>query len=373
MRFGKSIQPKLEKGIPFALKRQLIVLLLLLSIVVLLSYRLLVGVRESNSPPPRGGAENLTPVKVSPQPSRTLLEESGVPPVGEGEVPEELAAPQPPELFEENPEVLAQAAAKDRTGELDDEATAYYFQKMLTRKADFQSEAPVLSLYRGDRVFQELLDRPDRYRGKLVEVKGILISDGGPRESPLELRGLKFPNPSGLDRAYRSNLYGTDDKFYHVSTLKEHPGLSHRDGVRLRAYFCQVYSYDAQIEGEAQRVSVPFLVGEDYELVEMPVATVPDLTSWLPFLVFLPMAAFVVIYLVNRRAQRSFEVRRKAARRRPREVSSGSTSSERSAADSTPSTASMPDAVLRPSPRALIDGPEAALPEEGTSEVSGGA
>ena len=149
---------------------------------------------------------------------------------------QELEAPASPEPFSERPDILAQAAAKDRTLSLDEDALTYLLQKIRVEADDFYRAEPALSHDRKDEVWAELLAEPDKYRGELVEVKGNIVSrDRG--LLPLNLRGLEIPNRSGLDRAFESYLLGVDDKFFLVATLRKQRELEHLDGVRLRGLF----------------------------------------------------------------------------------------------------------------------------------------
>ena len=310
-----------EPMLPPGVRRQLLFMVGLLVVVVGLSYRLVMQLRF----------EEATVVEdVAGLPSHSLGVDAGD--------EDELAPlePQPPEPFEERPEVLSAARRLDRTADLDDEATIHLFHRLLADPDAFRDGRPVLSLRTGSfgseidggdavagggenaptdgQVWEHLLAQPDRYRGTLVEVFGVLVSPGE-RLHPLQLRGLPYPNPSGRDRAFASYLYGTDDRYYIVASLEPQLDLRHRDRVRLRAYFCQLYTNDVEVDGEIQKGTVPYLVGETYERIETPVTwTRGGWTVYLPFLILLPGLLFTVMYVLHQRTTKSYERRRRRAR-----------------------------------------------------------
>jgi hypothetical protein len=291
-------------------KRQLTLMVVLLVLLVGMSYRLVVQLASHQASSPREGA---APGNTLPSSSLGVeaAEEDALTPLD----------PEPPEPFKERPEILAAAAARDGTADLDDEATIYFFQRILTDPDSFRSEPPALSL-RGDdagggtdgKVWEHLLADPDRYRGALVEVYGVLVSpDELPH--PLQLRGLPYPNPSGRDRAFASYLYGTDDRYYIVASLEPHPEFRHRDRVHLRAYFCQLYTNDVEIGGETRKGTVPYLVGEAYDNLETtPNRNATAWTIYLPIIVLLPSILFMVMFVLRRRTATSYERRRRQSR-----------------------------------------------------------
>jgi hypothetical protein len=323
MSSAKTRENRPERGVPFAVKRQLLILVLLLAIVTVLGYQLHEqaglrddAVRGTGSPGATSGGDGRAPSGIGT-------------PAGEWTP----LAPRPPEPFVPRDEVLARAKLKDRTSDIDEEAALYLFHRILAEPGVLAAEPPALSLAaagtpepldaprsRKTGVFHSLIESPDLYRGRVVEVKGILVQVEG--ESPLQLRGLEFPNPTGRDRCFQSYLYGTDDKFYLVATLNRRDDIEHRQGVRLRGYFSQLYTGDVLLHGEKARGTIPFLVGEDYEIVTNPVPEGMDLTLVLPLGILLLLATVYAIYVANARARRSFEERRKAGRERGRHAAS---------------------------------------------------
>lgn len=221
--------------------------------------------------------------------------------------------PQDPAPFEEKPEILFRAASLDRTSELSEEAIAYLFQKIRTAPAAFHEEEPVLSLERKDAVWTKLITDPDMYRGRVVELKGYVWSSE-PGTYPLRLEGMDFPNPSGLDRRFDSFFLDTAGKFYKVTTFKKARELRHRDAVKLRAYFCELYTNQIEHRGKLREATVPFLVGEDFELIVRPAAAGTDATIYLPLVLLLPVLAFVVMFVLHVRTKKTYEGRRQAAR-----------------------------------------------------------
>jgi len=228
---------------------------------------------------------------------------------------QELKAPAPPEPFREQPEFLTRAAAKDRTPNLDEDALTYFLQKIRVQGQDFYEAAPALSHSGRDKVWAELLADPDTYRGQLVEVKGNIVSrDRG--LLPLNLRGLDIPNPSGLDRAFESYLLGVDGKFFLVATLRKQRELEHLDGVRLRGYFCQLYTGDVELpDGTQGKGTVPFLVCDDYKLLERPAVGSSSFTP-LVFLLAMGVCTVVAVMVISRRSRKHYETRRLEARKR---------------------------------------------------------
>lgn len=279
---------------PSGVKRQLFTLTLLLGIVLLLCYRVMVGLGRLDD------GESAVPRTASSGAEFDL--DTGLEPVDVV----------PPEPYEETAEVLAELAARDRTSELNSAATARVFQKLLTR-GDVSESSPALSLLARDDVWASLVDSPDAYRGQLVEVSGFVVQPEGDA-SPLLLRGLPFPNPSGRDRMFRSYLYGTDDRYYIVATLTPQPSLRHREGVVLRGYFCHLYTHQVEVDGQIRDGTVPFLVGSEYHVVSDSAVERSDWTMYLPAIVLLPMVALALAYFLNWRAQKNFDARRQAAR-----------------------------------------------------------
>jgi hypothetical protein len=299
MFFGHRHQDKQERGVPSVIRRQLITQGLLLVMVLGLGLMLATMLRRSDS-----SIEAPAGVPAAwPDEEEALLLELG-----------ELREALPPEPFVEKPEILFAAAAKDRTGEIDAPSVAYLLQKIRAGAGEGLEEAPLLSARRGDEVWTELLERPDLYRGKLVEVRGNLVAPS-PRQPPLALRGIDFPNPSGLDRVYRSHLYGDSGKFYAVDTFEKQPAFSHMDGVLLRGYFCQLYKYDVELRGRMAQAVVPFLVGASYERMGISLPSSFNALQYLPYAVLVAGGAALAIFVISRRGRKAYEARRLSARK----------------------------------------------------------
>jgi len=299
MFFGKRSYENPERGFPPALKRQLVILIGVLVGVVILSLQILsVGKRY----------DVVVPKQLDPQ--------SGfggapvVPPIG---TPLE---PQPPQPFVEDAALLSSAEQKDRTDGFDEAVITYLIQKIRTEGDALYKAVPRLSMDRGDSVWEELLRTPSKYRGALVEVKGEVVSSE-PGTLPLRLRGLQYPNPSGLDRAFQSYLVTRErqGKIYLVATVRKQRELSHRDPVRIRGYFCQLYTNDVEYRGEIVKGTVPFLVCDDYELLERPTTGSSDAAKYLPLLGILGAVAVAVVLLSQRSARHTRDARRHDARR----------------------------------------------------------
>lgn len=298
MFFGDKSFQKAQRGVPSSLKRQLLLLVALLAGVALIGIQFLsvVNRQRTQLPGPPSGEEERGSFGTS---------GSDLGPPRE---------PEPPEPFEKKPEVLNRGLAADRTTKCDEKLLSYLLQKVRTQAAALEEDEAVLSLAREeDDVWKELMESPHEYRGELVELEGEVLSPE-PGRRPLHLRGLDFPNPSGLDRAFQSYMVGTDSKFYMVATAAKERELAHRDAVKLRGYFCQLYSYPVELDGRLRTATIPFVVGADYEPLPRPAVESPWSGEHLPLLGALAAFAFVAIVLLRRRSARSFEERRRAAR-----------------------------------------------------------
>ncbi len=325
MLFGKGTQAqrKPQRGMAASSRRQLISCLVLLAALCFLSYRLaLVGRKEASPPGGQGDPRQETTA------FGTVLDEAGATrqapapgAVESGDGVHDFGAPlgpRPPDPFVERPEVLALAARRDRTLEIEEKTLVYLFQKIRSEVdreggGAFHRRKPDLGSDRGDRVFEELLKDPEKHRGKLVELKGNVVSSG--RGLPLRLRGLDAPNPSGLDRAFESYFLGSDGKYYLVATARKRVELEHKDAVRLRAYFCQLYTGQVLYKGDLREGTIPFLVGDDYEILEQPHAETPSIL-YLPLVGAVAVVAAIIAILFRNRSRAAFEARRLAAKAR---------------------------------------------------------
>ena len=306
MLFGESQFKKPRKTGLQNLKWQVLPLVLLLAIGGLI---LTVGKLPWGSAPSGSAPSGSVP----PGPALVSSGEPGRSPDSPGLELMAPMEPQDPAPFEEKPEILFRAASLDRTPELSEEAIAYLFQKIRTDPAAFRAEEPVLSLERKDAVWTKLIADPAMYRGRVVELKGYVWSSE-PGAYPLRLEGMEFPNPSGLDRRFDSFFVDTAGKIYKVTTFKKARELRHRDAVKLRAYFCELYTNQIEHRGKLAEGTVPFLVGEDFEPIVRPATGGADATVYLPLVLALPVLAFVVMFVLHLRTKKTYEGRRRAAR-----------------------------------------------------------
>lgn len=261
MFFGKSSYKQPEKGLPPGLRTQL---LLLLGAFAVVAFVMQFARVLERAPRPDAGKVSGSVAGFG----RPLEEPSGEERVAVSVAPP--IEPQPPEPYKEDPEILSRGAKFDRTEILDEKLIAHLLQKV--RSAEGQvPEIPALRLERANpsEVWEKLLKDPETYRGKLVEVKGEIL-DPGAGQPIFRLKGIEFPNPSGLDRAYQSFLFGIDGKYYMLATVEKNADLRHRDYVRIRAYFAQLYSYLVEYGGQLRQATIPFLVGGRYEVLRRP-------------------------------------------------------------------------------------------------------
>lgn len=307
MYFGKRYTQKPDRGFSSGTRKQILLLLGALVATGLIGFQFLGNVPRrveapaEDMPSPRPGFGPQIPT-VAPD----LV--GGLPPAPE---------PKPPAEFVERPDILARGSEADRSGTFDQKLIAYLLQKVRTREpGEIDGQTPRLSLERKDDVvWQALIDRPDEHRGRLVEIKGEILSPE-PGIWPLDLRGLDFPNPSGIDRAYQSYVMGVDSKYYMVVTARKERELSHRDGVRLRGYFCQLYTYSILFRGETRRATIPLLVGADYGLLDRPTTGQAWAGDYLPLLVALGIIAFLGVMLFQGRSVEQYEARRREGRQK---------------------------------------------------------
>jgi hypothetical protein len=307
MFFGKKSYQNPQRGVPASVKRQLFLLVGLLAGTVILGLQFWSLMNRQAERVPLAPA-GKAPAPWGRDPTEAQLAESGARPIG---TPLEA---QPPEPFVEKPEVLEAAAAKDRTGEVDEKALAYLFQKVRTQGDALRKVTPALSQDKGDDdLWKELLETPGKYRGRLIVVKGNLVSSE-PGSLPLRLRGLDYPNASGLDRAFLSYVVGVDGKFYMVATARKQRDLQHLEGVRLRGYFLQLFTYPIEYKGEERKATIPFLVGDDYDLLERPTTADVSSYSYLAILGILGVLAIVFVILIQRGSGRKYQSRRLAGK-----------------------------------------------------------
>ncbi|MCZ6794339.1 MAG: hypothetical protein O7J95_12070 [Planctomycetota bacterium] len=229
----------------------------------------------------------------------------------------ELVRPVDPAPFVENPQLLLETAVREARGELHTDSMLHLFHKVRTRKGGLPALEPVLSALRGDLVWSALIDHPNQYRGKLVEVRGELVARH--RDFPaldLDREALfDFPNPAGVPSSYRGYLYDDRQKFFLLSTWKK--GRLHRDreNVIFRGFFCQLYTYHVTFQGVRRKARIPLVVGENFQVVP-PLIEPQDLTPLYFLLIVLPLVAGGVIFLVSWSSDRSYRTRMAAVRRK---------------------------------------------------------
>ncbi|MGQ9589757.1 MAG: hypothetical protein ACUVYA_05630 [Planctomycetota bacterium] len=293
MFFGKSSYREPERGVPASLRNQLLLLVAALAVVVL-AVRIVPALRRDARRGERG--DELGPQSVLGFGKRIEEKTEGVAPELSLAPP---IAPQAPEPYREDPEILRAGAAADRTSKFDERLIAHLLQKVRTAGESLDRETPALRLERDPSdVWRKLIDSPDAYRGRLIELKGEILSPGG--GSPIfALRGIEFPNPSGLDRAYQSFILGTDQKYYMLATVESDPELRHRDYVRIRAYFAQLYTYFVDYRGRLQLATIPFLVGRRYDVLERPRVAADGGTGALPIVAALGVIAVVAVLVLD--------------------------------------------------------------------------
>ena len=239
----------------------------------------------------------------------------------------EVAPVEQLEPFVERPEVLAAAATRDRTGNVErfgtihEEAVVYLAHKIRSDLvAGKAPEEPVLSTAKRALVFSSLLENPDLYRGKPVEVRANIIREERGR-NVLQLAALPSEsNPLDTNRLYRSYVFDENNKFHLVYTLTDQSeDLGHMEAVRLRGYFCRLYTAEVDFGGRTEKGTIPLLVASGYEkLASASPAGTGGISSSLPVAIALLLGicciSGIVILLVNRRSQSTYDERRQAAR-----------------------------------------------------------
>ena len=239
----------------------------------------------------------------------------------------EVAPVEQLEPFVEKPEVLAAAAARDRTGNVErfgtihEEGVVYLAHKIRSDLvAGKTPEEPVMSTAKRAQVFASLLEKPDLYRGKLVEVRANIIREEKGR-NVLQLAALPSDsNPLDTNRLYRSYIYDENEMMHLVYTLRDQSAdLGHMEQVRLRGYFCRLYTAEVDYGGQTRKGTIPLLVASGYEkLASASPAGTGGISSALPVAIALVLGicciSGIVILLVNRRSQSTYDERRQAAR-----------------------------------------------------------
>ena len=233
------------------------------------------------------------------------------------------------EPFVEKPEMLAGAAGRDRTGNVEkfgriqEEGVVYLAHQLRSGQAAGKiSEEPVLNTAKGDKVFSELIKNPDLYRGKPVELRANIVRAEKGR-SPLQVAALPSgANPLDVNRLYRSYVYDQNQKFHLVYTLEDQSEeLGHMADVVLRGYFCRLYTGEVDLRrnsGELDKGTIPLLVASSYKKMVSASPSASEKMTILNIAIALVLGigciVGIVILVVNRRSDLTYEVRRRASR-----------------------------------------------------------
>lgn len=182
------------------------------------------------------------------------------------------------------------SAVKDRTGAIDEPALSRLLAEVKNlvtpdNGSSWRATPPALSLLLGQSVFDELLARPELWRGKLIEVRGNWVS--------------RFVSSLGPGSGHLSYLLGTDGRLYLVATGQEERELEPMQGVTFRGFFCHLYTGAVLHHGELRQATIPFLVGDDFDLLERPEGASSTALA-LPLMAFLGLAAGIVFVLLRR-------------------------------------------------------------------------
>jgi len=233
------------------------------------------------------------------------------------------------EPFVEKPELLAGAAGRDRTGNVEkfgriqEEGVVYLAHQLrASHVAGKLPGEPVLNTAKGDKVFSELIKNPDLYRGKPVELRANVVRAEKGR-SPLQVAALPSgSNPLDVNRLYRSYVYDQNQKFHLVYTLEDQSEeLGHMADVVLRGYFCRLYTGEVDLRrnsGKLDKGTIPLLVASSYKKMVSASPSASERMSILPIAITLVFGicciAGIVILVVNRRSDSTYEARRRASR-----------------------------------------------------------
>ena len=173
---------------------------------------------------------------------------------------------------------------------------------------------PLLSTMKADRLFSALYEKPDLYRGKLVELRGNVIRVERGRRA---LEWVAVPgksNPLDTPKLFRSYVLDENKKIHLVYTIEDQVAqLANMDKVILRAYFCRLFTGD-NAQGKA---TIPILVGSGYEKMESsaPVSSGVEMMKLFTMVVLgVGVASGIIIMLVNRRSEAGYGERLKKAR-----------------------------------------------------------
>ena len=260
---------------------------------------------------------------------------------GKGEVKARKLEP-----FVEKPEVLAGAAGRDRKGgvetfgRIQEEGVVYLAHKLRSEQAAGKAPGePVLNTAKDPEVVEKLLKNPDRYRGKLIELRANIVREEKGR-SPLQVAALPSgANPLNVNRLYRSYAYDQNEKFHLVYTIEDQSeDLEHMADVVLRGYFCRLYTGEVDLgRKELDKGTIPLLVATSYKKMSSASATPAERMSVLLVAIVLILGVIgisaIVIIVVNRKSDSAYEERRRASRESALSAKAGAAEEETPAED----------------------------------------
>lgn len=223
--------------------------------------------------------------------------------------------------FVEKPEVLLEAAARDRTGGAErfgtiQEAGIVYLAHKIRSDivAGKPLAEPVLSTLKNARVFSRLWEKPDLYRGKLVELRGNVVRSEKGRRAMQVAPLPSESNPIDSPRLFRSYIFDENKKIHLVYTLEDQVAqIAHMDKVTLRGYFCRLFTGDNE-KGEA---TIPILVASGYEKMESVQTAssgVEIMKLGIMVVLGIGLVSGLIILLVNRRSESTYRERLERAR-----------------------------------------------------------
>ena len=247
-------------------------------------------------------------------------------PLAPGKEEEEVKA-RTLEPFVEKPEVLVAAAGRDRKGgvetfgRIQEEGVIYLAHKLRSDQvAGKELGEPVLNTAKDPKVVEKLLKDPDRYRGKLIELRANIVREEKGRR-PLQVAALPSgANPLDVNRLYRSYAYDQHRQFHLIYTLEDQSeDLEHMADVVLRGYFCRLYTGEVDLgRKDLDKGTIPLLVASSYRKMAPPAVSPADRMSVLPIAMALILGVVcisgIVIFVVNRKSDSTYEERRRASR-----------------------------------------------------------
>jgi hypothetical protein len=99
-----------------------------------------------------------------------------------------------------------------------------------------------------------------------------------------------------------------------VATAQKRRTLQHMEGVRLRGYFLQLFTYPIEYKGELRKATIPLLVGDDYDLLKRPTTEDVSSYSYLVILGIVGVLAIAFVVLMQLGSGRKFQSRRLAGK-----------------------------------------------------------